>query len=92
MSPLWARWGRGGHGMSILTRFARSDTACRVPTWGWWGVLFFAVAQLEEQKVPQAVAQNIEFVPQSVEQLAEVLFLIPWGHHRRTIERLCSSL
>ena len=51
-----------------------------------------AVAQLEEQKVPQPVAQNIEFVPQSVGQLTEVLFSIPWGHHRRTIERLCSSL
>jgi hypothetical protein len=32
------------------------------------------VAQLEEQKVPQHVAQNIEFVPQSVGQLIEVLF------------------
>jgi hypothetical protein len=32
------RWGRSGHGMPILTRFARSDTACRVPTF--WVVVY----------------------------------------------------
>jgi predicted nuclease of restriction endonuclease-like (RecB) superfamily len=37
--------------------------------------------------VPQSVAQNIEFVPQSVGQLTEVLFSIPWGHHRYLMDR-----
>lgn len=35
-----------------------------------------AVAQLDEQKVPQLVAQ-----------LAEILFSIPWGHHRFLMDK-----
>ena len=46
-----------------------------------------AVGQLEKEIVPQDVAQNTEFVPQPVEQMTEVLFSIPWGHHRYLMDR-----
>ncbi len=46
-----------------------------------------AVGKLEKEIVPQAVAQNTEFVPQLVEQMTEVLFSIPWGHHRYLMDR-----
>lgn len=49
-----------------------------------------SVAQLEEEKVPQAVAQNSEIFPQLAEQLSEVLFSIPWGHHRYIMDK-CSE-
>ena len=44
-------------------------------------------AQLESKDVPQAVAQSSEIVPQLVEQLEEMLFSIPWGHHRCLMDR-----
>lgn len=46
-----------------------------------------AVGQLEKEIVPQDVAQNTKFVPQPVEQMTEVLFSIPWGHHRYLMDR-----
>ncbi len=48
-----------------------------------------AVAQLEGSKMPQTVAQTqtSEIAPQSVEQLKEILFSIPWGHHRYLMDR-----
>ena len=41
------------------------------------------VGQLGEAKQPQAVAR----VPQAVGQLKDMLFSIPWGHHRFLIDR-----
>lgn len=38
-----------------------------------------AVGLLEGEKEPQAVAQLSEIVPQTVGQLEEMLFSIPWG-------------
>lgn len=49
-----------------------------------------SVAQLEEGKVPQLVAQSSEILPQIAEQLSEVLFSIPWGHHRYVMDK-CSE-
>lgn len=49
-----------------------------------------SVAQLEGEKVPQAVAQSSEILPQLAEQLSEVLFSIPWGHHRYVMDK-CSE-
>ena len=46
-----------------------------------------AVGQLEKEIVPQDVAQNTESVPQPVEQMTDVLFSIPWGHHRYLMDR-----
>lgn len=45
------------------------------------------VAQLEEGKVPQDVAQSVEAVSQPTEQLQEMLFSIPWGHHRCLMDK-----
>ena len=45
------------------------------------------VAQLKEGKVPQPVAQSFEVVPQVVGQLDEIIFSIPWGHHRFLMDR-----
>lgn len=44
-------------------------------------------AELDEEKVPQLVAKNSSIVPQAVEQLEEMLFSIPWGHHRYLMDR-----
>lgn len=46
-----------------------------------------AVGLLEGEKEPQAVAQLSEIVPQTVGQLEEMLFSIPWGHHRYLMDR-----
>lgn len=46
-----------------------------------------AVAQIEETKVPQPVAQFPAHLPQSGEQLKEMLFSIPWGHHRFLMDK-----
>lgn len=46
-----------------------------------------AVAQFGNEKVPQLVAQNFELVPQPVGQLTDVLFSIPWGHHRYLMDK-----
>lgn len=46
-----------------------------------------AVAQFGNEKVPQVVAQNFELVPQPVGQLTDVLFSIPWGHHRYLMDK-----
>ena len=47
-----------------------------------------AVEQLEERKVPQPpVAESSKPVPQAVGQLEEMLFSIPWGHHRYLMDR-----
>lgn len=47
------------------------------------------VGLLGDEKVPQPVAQvhSSEVVPQTVEQLEEMLFSIPWGHHRYLMDR-----
>lgn len=47
------------------------------------------VAQSEDKKMPQAVAQNQHspIVPQAVGQLEELLFSIPWGHHRYLMDK-----
>ena len=45
------------------------------------------VEQLEERKVPQPVAESSKPVPQAVGQLEEMLFSIPWGHHRYLMDR-----
>ncbi len=43
--------------------------------------------QLEDGKAQQTVKDSSEIVPQSVGQLEEMLFSIPWGHHRYLIDR-----
>lgn len=45
------------------------------------------VGQLENGKAQQAVKNSSEIVPQPVGQLEEMLFSIPWGHHRYLIDR-----
>lgn len=45
------------------------------------------VGQLENGKAQQAVKDSSEIVPQTVGQLEEMLFSIPWGHHRYLIDR-----
>ncbi len=45
------------------------------------------VAQLENEKMPQVVAQSSGIVSQPVGQLEEMLFSIPWGHHRYLMDR-----
>ena len=45
------------------------------------------VGQLENGKAKQAVKDSPEIVPQPVGQLEEMLFSIPWGHHRYLIDR-----
>lgn len=45
------------------------------------------VGQLENGKAQQAVKNSSEIVPQAVGQLEEMLFSIPWGHHRYLIDR-----
>ena len=45
------------------------------------------VEQLENGKAQQAVKDSPEIVPQPVGQLEEMLFSIPWGHHRYLIDR-----
>lgn len=49
-----------------------------------------SVAQLEKGKVPQVVVQSSEVLPQIAGQLSEVLFSIPWGHHRYIMDK-CSE-
>ncbi len=41
--------------------------------------------------VPQAVGQNHEAIPQAVGQLEEMLFSIPWGHHRYLMDKYGSE-
>lgn len=45
------------------------------------------VEQLEDGNVPQSVEDSSGVVPQSVGQLEEMLFSIPWGHHRYLIDK-----
>ena len=45
------------------------------------------VGQLENGKAQQAVKDSPEIVPQPMGQLEEMLFSIPWGHHRYLIDR-----
>lgn len=47
------------------------------------------VGLLEKEKVSQPVmqSQTSDFVPQTVGQLKEILFSIPWGHHRYLMDR-----
>lgn len=45
------------------------------------------VAQLEGGKVPQLVAQSSATAPLIAEQLNEILFSIPWGHHRFLMDK-----
>lgn len=45
------------------------------------------VGQLEDGKVAQVVDDSSEVVPQAVGQLEEMLFSIPWGHHRYLIDK-----
>lgn len=45
------------------------------------------VGQLENGKAQQAIKDSPEIVPQPVGQLEEMLFSIPWGHHRYLIDR-----
>ena len=40
------------------------------------------VGQLEDENGPQSAEDSSEVVPQPVGQLKEMLFSIPWGHHR----------
>ena len=46
-----------------------------------------AVGQLENENAPQSAKDSFEVVPQPVGQLKEMLFSIPWGHHRYLIDR-----
>ena len=46
-----------------------------------------AAAQIEGEEMPQAAAQPSDDFPQVVEQLEEMLFSIPWGHHRCLMDR-----
>ena len=45
------------------------------------------VGQLEDEYGPQSAEDSSEVVPQPVGQLKEMLFSIPWGHHRYLIDR-----
>ena len=47
------------------------------------------VAQSEDETMPQAVAQNNHspIVPQTAGELTELLFSIPWGHHRYLMDK-----
>ncbi len=45
------------------------------------------VGQLGNAKIPHSVAQSSEVIPQAVVQLEEMLFSIPWGHHRYLMDR-----
>ena len=45
------------------------------------------VGQLEDETGPQSAEDSSEVVPQPVGQLKEMLFSIPWGHHRYLIDR-----
>lgn len=45
------------------------------------------VGQLENGKVQKTLKDSSEIVPQAVGQLEEMLFSIPWGHHRYLIDR-----
>ena len=45
------------------------------------------VGQLENGKAQQTIKDSSEIVPQPVGQLEEMLFSIPWGHHRYLIDR-----
>lgn len=45
------------------------------------------VGQLEDENAPQSAEDSSEIVPQPVGQLKEMLFSIPWGHHRYLIDR-----
>jgi hypothetical protein len=47
------------------------------------------VGLLENEKVSQPVmqSQTFDFLPQTVGQLKEMLFSIPWGHHRYLMDR-----
>lgn len=45
------------------------------------------VGQLENENAPQSAKDSFEVVPQPVGQLEEMLFSIPWGHHRYLIDR-----
>ena len=45
------------------------------------------VGQLEDEKGSQSAEDSSEVVPQPVGQLKEMLFSIPWGHHRYLIDR-----
>ena len=45
------------------------------------------VEQLEDEKGSQSAEDSSEVVPQPVGQLKEMLFSIPWGHHRYLIDR-----
>ena len=45
------------------------------------------VGQLEHENGPQSAEDSSEVVPQPVGQLKEMLFSIPWGHHRYLIDR-----
>ena len=45
------------------------------------------VGQLEDGNASQSVEDSPGVVPQSVGQLEEMLFSIPWGHHRYLIDK-----
>lgn len=45
------------------------------------------MGQLEDGNVSQSVEDSTGVVPQSVGQLEEMLFSIPWGHHRYLIDK-----
>lgn len=45
------------------------------------------VGQLDDENAPQSVEDAYEVIPQSVGQLEEMLFSIPWGHHRYLMDR-----
>lgn len=45
------------------------------------------VGQLEDENAPQSVEDAYGVIPQSVGQLEEMLFSIPWGHHRYLMDR-----
>ncbi len=53
----------------------------------YFAILPQVVAELGNEDVPQVVAQTSEVVPQPVEQLEEMLFSIPWGHHRYLMDK-----
>ena len=53
----------------------------------YFAILPQVVAELGNEDVPQLVAQTSEVVPQPVEQLEEMLFSIPWGHHRYLMDK-----
>lgn len=53
----------------------------------YWGIVPQDTGLSENGKIPLTAAKTSTVVPQTVGQLQELLFSIPWGHHRYLMDR-----